>query len=295
MTAQTIWSGVLPVYLFLGGLGGALLVVCAVLDVVGARRFRRSVRAAAWCALFCLVVGVALLLVDVRVPARAIAFWESFVNPSSWLTRGAWLLVAAVPASFGYAFAVRGSWPGGVLRRAYAVLVALLGFCVAAYTGFLLMSAAAVPAWGTLLLPALFCASAASSALALMHALVWLRECKRRQSKARVLHVASLVTSIVEATILVAYVLWLLYASSDTKPSADLLLVGRYAPLFWGVAFLCGIGVPFASSLVALAAGKDARVRSLVCAVLVLAACLALRFLILAIGMYPPVELVPLT
>lgn len=83
MEVQTAWHGLLPLYLFLGGLGGGTLVLTAWLDLLAPKRYRRTVRPCAWSALLFLIFGAIILLVDVGTPFRALLLWDSFSNPAS--------------------------------------------------------------------------------------------------------------------------------------------------------------------------------------------------------------------
>ena len=291
MIVQTAWGGVLPVYLFLGGLGGSALFIAALLDFVNVKRYRRTVRISAWSSVAFLAAGALLLLVDVRVPLRAIVLWESFVNFGSWLTIGAWTLLAAIVIAVAFAVATCISQEGYALRRVLGALCLPIGVAVAAYTGVLLMKCVAVPAWGTPILPILFTASAFSSGVAYTMALFRLFSTPGLARRVAGWNAATAVMSLVEVLALVSYVAWLALASAETMPSAQLLL-GEYAAILWGLVVACGIVVPFANAVFGLALRSDPKLVVALSSLCALAGGLALRFLVLSIGMYVPVGLV---
>lgn len=291
MIVQMAWGGVLPVYLFLGGLGGSALMLAALLDFLGAKRYRRTVRWSAWSAFAFLAAGALLLLAEVGVPLRAVVLWESFVNFRSWLTIGAWVLAAALAFSLVFCVMAQTACAIGVARRVVAALCFILGFATCAYTGALLMASTAVPAWRTWLLPALFVASSLSSGVAYASTAFRLREKRKRAKRMERWSAATVVVSSVEGAILCLYVLWLLTVSDHTMPSAELLLADAFAVPFWVLVVGCGLVVPWLLAIVGLvrrAESKPIAVASTACA---LAGGVALRFLVLSVGMYVPVTL----
>ncbi|MBQ3106970.1 MAG: polysulfide reductase NrfD [Eggerthellaceae bacterium] len=291
MIAQTAWGGVLPIYLFLGGLGGSTLFIAALLDFVNVKRYRRTVRISAWSSVAFLVAGAVLLVVDVRVPLRALLLWQSFTNFQSWLTIGAWTLLVAIVCAGVFAAAACVSQEGFALRRVVAALCLPLGFATAAYTGVLLMEATAVPAWGTVLLPILFTASAFGSGIAYTMVVFRLFSTPKLACRTAGWNAAALVAALLEAMSLGSYAVWLAVFSERTLPSVQLLL-GEHVALFWGLAVLCGIVVPFAHAVFGLALRSDPKLVAVLSALCAFAGGLALRYLILSIGMYAPLVLI---
>ena len=165
-----MWGWETCCYLFLGGLAAGLFVFSSLLQLAFGFRFIRTVRWGTLCALACLLVGVALLLVDVSQPLRALSMASGFGNiASSWMARGAWILLgcgilyvlflilAAIPPKVSAAH-------GWARSHGFSLnAVGLLGLCVSLllgyYTGALLVDAEGVPAWRAGILPWLFLAS----------------------------------------------------------------------------------------------------------------------------------------
>lgn len=295
MQLQTAWQGLLPVYLFLGGLGGAVLLVAGALDAAGPKRCRRTVVPACLLALGCLVTGSLILLLDTGLPLRGIVLWRSFSNLGSWLSVGAWALVAAMTACVALGLTSFRRWgcagaAGRWLRRALDAACALAGFSVCAYTGVLLMEATAVVSWGTALLPALFTASSLGTGTAAVGVLWRWRQKPKRARRMGSWSTAELGCIVAEAVLLALYVAWLA-AGETTAPAAEMLLVGHRAPLFWLGVVACGLGVPFALSVAALMRRRHPKALVLASALCALAGNLALRFLVLVIGLRLPVVL----
>lgn len=177
-----MWGWPIAAYLFFGGLSAGTFVVSALVQLAHGNRFIRTVRVGSALALLFLGVGVAFLLAEVGVPLRALDVFPSFQSVgTSWMARGAWILMGCAIVFALYALVAVAPWEkmrGGVLARRRAVLLNVLGIagmaaagCLALYTGLLLMDASGVPAWQTWLVPALFLLSALDTGLALMAAL----------------------------------------------------------------------------------------------------------------------------
>lgn len=298
MQLQTAWLGFLPVYLFLGGLGGAVLAVAAVLDAVGPKRFRRTVFPASISALASLVAGALVLLFDLGVPLRGLLLWQSFSNPRSWLSVGAWTLLAAMVLAGMLAVLSRcrvGCGRGGSCgrrwaRRAVDGACLLVGLATCAYTGALLMRSTAIVSWGTWLLPVLFAVSSLSAGVPAV-GMLW-RWCEKRKRARRMepWNRVELGFIAAEALVLAAFVGWLATGEA-TAPAAEMLFSGRWAVVFWAVVVAVGLAVPFVLASVVLWRGLHPKAIVLVSAVCVLAGNLALRFLVLAIGLRAPVLL----
>ncbi|MGH7312788.1 MAG: NrfD/PsrC family molybdoenzyme membrane anchor subunit [Candidatus Rokuibacteriota bacterium] len=166
---QDKWSADLfiPGYLFFGGLAAGLVVVAALADLLGLRFARAAgvARLSALTALVTLAVAGFLLTIHLGKPERGLGFPLFFTNYNSWMTRGGWVVGAAVAVVTVYAalwyFRVL---PG--LRRVLAVLLIPLGVILALYTGLLLSGAGYVPLWSSRYLPQLFLTSGLTTGVA---------------------------------------------------------------------------------------------------------------------------------
>lgn len=172
-TQQDVWGGLIAGYLFLGGVGGATAAIGLLVDQF-VRANRRLGVIAAVSSLVFLGVGSLLLLLDLLQPLNTVYF---FVNPGSWIFWGVVFIVGMMVLVALYVLPHLEDWPVvGTLSRALrflhswqkgtALLAAVCGVGVAAYTGFLLAATPAIPFWDTPLLPALFVVSATSTGLA---------------------------------------------------------------------------------------------------------------------------------
>ena len=90
---QTTWSWLPAIYLFLGGLGAGAFLTASILRLAKPGRFKKTVTGGVWTAVAALAIGLLALVSEVEKPFQAMILFKSFVNGSSWMTVGAWLLL----------------------------------------------------------------------------------------------------------------------------------------------------------------------------------------------------------
>src|SRR3954447_21331147 len=144
-----VWTWEIPVYFFIGGLGGMSAVVA-----FGALLFHHFdiARTAMWVAAIASVLSPVLLILDLGRPRLFINMLRVF-KPQSVMSMGAWILVAFAMCVFPgliamelyYLFAGATQFLG----VAAGILIfgsAMFGLLLATYTGVLL-GVTAIPAW----------------------------------------------------------------------------------------------------------------------------------------------------
>lgn len=177
---QRTWGDLIAIYLFLGGLGGAVMTLGALSDLY-LRRHGDSPDdgPAIFAALFgmgALAFGTLFLLLDLLQPTKA---FFALLNPKSWIFWGVLFISLYLLAGALYVLPYLARWPrlkvlaplAGALapwQKVSGNLAAILGLLVAIYTGFLLSSAPGIPFWNTPALPILFVLSAFSTGAALL-------------------------------------------------------------------------------------------------------------------------------
>jgi formate-dependent nitrite reductase membrane component NrfD len=169
-----VWKWYVPAYFYLGGAGGAAATLGAALQLVGGPRARRLTLRARYTALACFGAGSALLVADLGRPSRFLNMLRVF-RPTSPMNVGTWLLATAatttaVASMFTGDARTRG--PLATIGDGAALVAGAFGAPVAGYTAVLLTNSA-VPVWlhARRALPALFIASAVTSAAALLEAM----------------------------------------------------------------------------------------------------------------------------
>lgn len=175
---QSSWGVLVALYLFLGGLAAGTGAVTAAINLKWGERFRNIVRFGSWAAAILLVIGVLCLLAETTMPLRAMQLWRAFTNPTSWMTIGAWLLVAGI-AVFGlFALVSTPALTDAVFRgkpdtaqkakRVLSIIALPVGVCIALYTGILIGVLVNHPLWNSWIVPVLFTVSAFDTGVALI-------------------------------------------------------------------------------------------------------------------------------
>lgn len=172
-----VWTWEIPIYFFVGGLGGMSAVIA-----LGALLFHHFdvARTAMWVSAIALVLSPILLILDLGRPRLFINMLRVF-KPQSVMSMGAWILTAfgmcVVPGLIVLEIQTFHLFGGVVqfLGVAAAILIfasAVFGVLLATYTG-VLIGATAIPAWFLhhKLLPIHFGTAGLGSAAALLELL----------------------------------------------------------------------------------------------------------------------------
>ncbi len=165
------YGWLISTYFFVGGIAGGSQILATVADLSGRGKRRAVVRAGRYLALAGAAVSPVLLIADLHTPQRWYNMLRVFRKTSA-MSIGSWTLAAFGTLSGLVAAGqlwedVTGSKRARRLARILGVPAALAGAMMSVYTGSLLASTA-TPLWSSTprLLPALFGASAASTASA---------------------------------------------------------------------------------------------------------------------------------
>lgn len=255
-----VFGSLVVCYLFLGGMGGGSVLALSCLEAansprIASRRLRlpRKFFSIAWSACFvALGLACACLLADLGRADRALSL---FLSPTfSVMSLGAWSLAASLVLSAAFAAASLFACDRLLARFSFAggIAGALAGVLVAAYTGVLLGGIAAVLAWQTPLLVALFVLSSASCGIALcLGALTFTGGRMPLSSSLSALARADFAVILLEAVCLAAYVAWL-WATNGTSDAAYALLAGPLRWRFWIGLVVIGLALPIAMECLAM-------------------------------------------
>lgn len=278
MELQSVWGWQPALYLFLGGMGAGAFVMAAVLHLRSKAKNSLIVCASMWAATISLIVGLLLLLMELITPLRGLLMWQSFSHFTSWMTYGAWGAFCAIIV-FGLSallatrpinawLAVRWKWFASHecgLRKGLSIAGICLGVFVAFYTGMLLMASGSVPFWDTLLLPALFTASAFDTGIALIEVIAVAlakREAFDHEAK-RFMERSVVIIVLIETVVLVAFLASMLFGEASSPSgtaaaaSASMFVSGSLAPWFWILVVVAGLILPLLMALRGLAAKEN--------------------------------------
>ncbi len=286
-----VWAWQIPVYLFLGGLVAGMMAIHGWFLFADRRRRTESVAyLLPALGVVLLSAGMFALFLDLEHKLYVWRLYTTFrwTSPMSW---GAWILVAVYPALTGALLLHPPAWlvarvpslkplaaqlqANDAFVRAIAVANMVLGGMLGVYTGVLLSSLGARPAWNSALLGPLFLASGLSSAAALVHMVA------RDRAESEFLARADNRFLQAELAILALFLIGLASSTRVHREAAALFLGGAYTAPFWvGVV---GIGIAAPLFVQTLAVGHRVRHTS-VAPLLVLAGGLMLRFVIVSAG-----------
>lgn len=163
MTYEPIWGTIIAWYLFLAGLGGGAFVTSAWI------RFRHPqctglIRIGRIVAPVVVIIGLCLLMVDAAAGfAHPLRFVLLLTNFGSVMTWGVVFLAVFIVAAL---IALLLDLLHREVPQWLDVVGAVMGVCVAVYTGCLLGVCQGFPLWNTALLPILFLVSAMSTGMA---------------------------------------------------------------------------------------------------------------------------------
>lgn len=242
MMYEPIWSGIIACYLFLGGLGGGAFATSAFLawrhpEAVNMRKIGHFI------APVVVIIGLFLLMFDATAglhnPLRFALLLSNFGSVMTWgvVILAAFTVVALVALVL------------DILKRKVPMWLeiagAVLGICVAIYTGCLLGVCKTFPLWNNALLPILFLVSAMSAGAASV-LLVAVVKHADEFNRVGVLKKFHFCLPIIELMLVAS----LLFITSFNSPagfeSVMNLVVGEYALPFWLGLVVIGLIMPTA-------------------------------------------------
>ncbi|MBW2526808.1 MAG: polysulfide reductase NrfD [Deltaproteobacteria bacterium] len=263
-----VWGWEVPVYLFLGGLAAGVMVLSALLLLRTKRdEASRWLRWLPFAAPVAISLGMGALFLDLEHKAYVWRFYLALkpLSPMSW---GSWILVAIYPASLLLGLAMltddETAWLaklrpvaalrlGSALKRvrgwsaerlewlAWTNVAAGVG--LGAYTGLLLGTLAARPAWNSVMLAPLFLVSGVSTGAALMMMF------PLRSEEHHFLRRWDVGAIVLELCLLALFLLSLLSGGDEGREAAALFIGGPYTGAFWTLVVFGGLAVPLAMEL----------------------------------------------
>ena len=269
VSLQTTWSWLPAIYLFLGGLGAGAFLTVSILRLAKPGRFKKTVTGGVWVAVAALAIGLLALVSEVEKPFQAMILFKSFVNGSSWMTIGAWLLLATFIVFVLSALLTTdkiADWLGrtikplGRVREGINKVLAVIGIpcslAVAAYTGVLLMAAPAIPLWNSWLLPALFTVSALDTGVAAVALFALLDKDQGIEGVRSKLELAVVCLVVLEAVVLTAFLVTMQGAGAYEALSVGMLTDGVLSVTFWVLVVVVGLVSQLLAALAQVVASR---------------------------------------
>lgn len=283
------WTWYIVWYFFFGGIAGGAYFLAAIADYFGGPRERQMAKVGYYIAFPLVILCGLILILDLGNPSRFLNMlgvfkWYSPMSVGAW---GLAVFGAFATVSAALAYYERGPMPvlslpeetRFRLRRVLGLVGSIFGFFLASYTGVLL-SSTAVPMWTDgRLLGALFLASGASTGIAAVAVIAWLRGMELGPTWGKI-HRFDMLAIVWEVILLVALLVSLGAAASP-------IVSGRFAALFWVGLVVVGLVVPFVLQLRAGGRhGERASFGMALPAILVLIGGFVLRYVVVMGGPY---------
>lgn len=290
------WEWPIASYLFLGGLGGGIFCLAAILTFFVFPGVDAVPAALAWpgfIGILALGFGCFLLVFELGQP---LVFYRTFIKSTSTICWGARVLSVCLIFGFLWFLSyIPWDWFRGLadflvpFRGFNLALAGVAGICVMLYTGIMLSSLKAHSFWATPALPVLFTISALSTSCAMIcisggwwpaelnvMTEAGLMNVVAAEACKHLLHEVDIILVVCEITVLLVMVLSFVCAGNKTaKKVADKWVRGSYAGGFWGGMIFGGLVLPEFLYIATPGLGSD-----IIAPVLVLCGGLLLRFLI---------------
>jgi formate-dependent nitrite reductase membrane component NrfD len=292
LKAQSKWQWLVAAYLFLAGLGAGAYVTGAVAGFFGDEAWAAVARIGVSLGFPCVLIGCGFLILDLGSPMN---FWRAAMRPgTSWIARGT--IIISLFMLVGVIHIAMGVWPSQRLaasagaRHLISVLGIILAFGTMAYTGILLAASRPIAFWSTALLPLLFIVSALSTGMMAVILVASLAN-GTHSEPIHLLARIDILLIILEVLVLALY-LQGTHRVSESRASAQLVLAGEIAPMFWWGVAVMGLTAPLALDLLGAYAldGGAAVTASILASFCGIVGGLLLRQVILAGGIHAPLR-----
>jgi len=303
------WGAILWLYLWLAGMAGGAFFAAFVADRFTGGGNKSLLRLATYTGIPMAVIGVLLLVIDLGQPLR---FWHLFTQFKviSPMSMGTWILLGWLIVAFTMVIAwwFENRVAEGTARR----LRGLIGFMgwinlvfsvlLIAYTGVLLAVSSQSLWAGTVLLPALFVASAISTGIAVLVIAAVIANAISKGSLVELklainqlfgstdwtvpnrtvarLAEADAIVIVVELAVLIGYAIWLTISTmAGAGEALGLLTTGALAAPFWVGVVVLALLAPLALDIANW--GKEIEKKAVLRAILTSSTCVILGGLVL--------------
>ncbi|QOS68775.1 polysulfide reductase NrfD [Eggerthella guodeyinii] len=236
-----VWGPLIAWYLFLAGASAGAFLTSAFVEAKYPDSVKMRVAGRIIAPVF-LAIGLVMLIFDAEAGLyNPLRFFWLIANPGSVMTLGVYFICVFMPVALVSALLE-------ILKKPVPKWLTWIGvvaaFSVAAYTGFLLGVVKAYPLWNNAVLPILFVVSALSAGLAAT-SLVGLLVDRERFEQMWLIKKSHVILSAIEMVVLATMLIIVSAGSVEGAASVQSLIMGQYAPAFWGGIVLLGLVAPF--------------------------------------------------
>lgn len=273
-------------YFFLGGASAGSFLVSAFSKIWGKNKYSAVSNIGAVLSLILLGIGLICLLLDLGQPLRAhyLIIHFNVTSPISWGT-----LVINVFGICNLAYL----WflivkKNDTAARMWAAIGIPFAIALGSYTGLLLSMAKALPLWHSAIMAPLFLVSGTIAGLSFILLFVaLLNKYPAHDDVIRLLR--KVLVILIAIDIFFLSDLYVLYVGlAEAREVALLLLVGKFAFLFWVVELLLGSVLPIV--LLSVPNLRDKKISLIAASALAIMGVLTMRYIIVIIGQYLPIS-----
>ena len=243
MHVQHVWGWLIAVYLFLGGMGGATMILSYYFYAM--KKEKGVAKLGALTAVILVILGTLFLIADLEKPEMFYLAILGF-QTSSWVFRGTIILSCFIlfGLMFGVALMEQFKWlpwaNNDKIMNVIGFVASLFGFMTMTYTGILLGVLKSVPFWNSPALPALFVFSALSTGFAMM-IIINVVESRRVTGVERAKYLAyctflsnwGAIAVAVELFVLLIYYYTMSYGPIEARMAVEMMLFGPLSVSFY--------------------------------------------------------------
>ena len=281
---------------------GMLVWLAEVFSALGSGLFLVSLFVGSWWGAFFGWIMIVLFKLPLHLfyLGKPLRFWRAippFTNAwkTSWFARGMFFtlvftVLGAIQLVLSYllkhdVLAASAVSPVNVVNWVMMILAGIFVVMTGVYAGFAMSYCKSVPFWNTCLLPIVFLIMGIADGLALVTGVGRVTGGLNTNS----IESASRIVLIVNAVLIITYLINASYQSRTAELSVRELIVGRMAVVFWaGIVFL-GITVPLVISIVSLFVGEIAMPVLVVAIACHTIGAFSLKYGVLKVGIYRPI------
>jgi formate-dependent nitrite reductase membrane component NrfD len=281
---------------------GMLVWLAEVFSALGSGLFLVSLFVGSWWGAFFGWIMIVLFKLPLHLfyLGKPLRFWRAippFTNAwkTSWFARGMFFtlvftVLGAIQLVLSYllkhdVLAASAVSPVNVVNWVMMILAGIFVVMTGVYAGFAMSYCKSVPFWNTGLLPIVFLIMGIADGLALVTGVGRVTGGLNTNG----IESASRIVLIVNAVLIMTYLINASYQSRTAELSVRELIVGRMAVVFWaGIVFL-GITVPLVISIVSLFVGEIAMPVLVVAIACHTIGAFSLKYGVLKVGIYRPI------
>ena len=273
-------------YFFLSGMSGGSFLVSAFAKIYGKERFKAITNIGAVSSIVLVGLGGLCLWLDLGQPQRIFYLLFKFHvhSPISW---GTLIIVLFSLCTLIYLYYLLIA-KDDTKARLWARIGIVIAIALTTYTGILLSMGKARPLWHSAIMPPLFLVSSCISGLALILLVAnvlarYSPDDEVMRTLRRILIILILIDIFFLSDMYVLYV-----GLAEAQEVALLLLIGKFAFLFWGIELLIGSILP----IIILYTKKLGNTRGwqVLASVLALVGVFTMRYIIVIIGQHLPIS-----